>query len=119
MVEERGPGLKLYQGGIFSGDCTSQPNHAVVVVGYGTDNGQDYWLIQNSWGAAWGEGGYFRLARGSGTDGMGECGILSMATYPVVDVVADVSTVATTTVAEEFSSTEEPGSAASSADFLV
>jgi C1A family cysteine protease len=119
MVEEQGPGLKLYQGGIFSGDCTSQPNHAVVVVGYGTADGQDYWLIQNSWGPTWGEGGYFRLARGSGPDSMGECGILRMPAYPVVDLIADASTVATTTVGEEFHSTEEPESAARSIDFLV
>eukprot|EP01028_Stygiella_incarcerata_P006451 TRINITY_DN2623_c0_g1_i1.p1 TRINITY_DN2623_c0_g1~~TRINITY_DN2623_c0_g1_i1.p1 ORF type:complete len:392 (-),score=79.50 TRINITY_DN2623_c0_g1_i1:37-1212(-) len=43
--------------------ASSRPNHAVVVVGYGTDNGNDYWLVRNSWGPYWGENGYFRLER--------------------------------------------------------
>lgn len=38
-----------YAGGIFKGKCGGQMNHAVLVIGYGTDKGQDYWLIKNSW----------------------------------------------------------------------
>jgi len=51
-----------YGGGVFSGGCTSSScsiNHAVLAVGYDTD----YWLIRNSWGKNWGEGGYIRLSR--------------------------------------------------------
>eukprot|EP01136_Pigoraptor_vietnamica_P010919 Opistho-1_new@3462 len=44
--------------------------HAVKLIGWGTDNGTDYWLIANSWSSSWGENGYFRIVRG--TD---ECGI--------------------------------------------
>lgn len=101
-VETTG-GLRLYQGGIFSGDCTSEVNHAVVVVGWGSEDGQDYWLIQNSWGLNWGEGGYFRLARGPGPDGFGECGILVMPSYPVVELSG-----ATTTASETWETTSEP-----------
>jgi len=51
-------------------------NHAVLLVGYGTDSttGEDFWTIKNSWGSGWGEGGYFRIRRG--TD---ECAIESIA----------------------------------------
>jgi cathepsin L len=56
-----------YSSGIFNGCNQTNPdiNHAVVLVGYGTDHlsGQDYWLIRNSWSASWGESGYIRLLR--------------------------------------------------------
>jgi cathepsin L len=43
----------------------NEPNHGVVVIGYGLDNesGQEYWLIKNSWGTEWGSSGYVKLAR--------------------------------------------------------
>ena len=56
----------------FSGCTSSQQDHAVTVVGYGTSNGEDYWLIKNSWGTGWGEGGFIRLKRGVGMCGVGE-----------------------------------------------
>ena len=49
-------------------------NHAVVLVGYGHDDEDniDYWRIRNSWGASWGEKGYFRVSRGKGTCGVNQ-----------------------------------------------
>jgi cathepsin B len=38
--------------------------HCVLVVGWGTQGGVDYWMVKNSWSAAWGDNGYFRMARG-------------------------------------------------------
>ena len=68
--------LQTYSGGILdktSSQCpTSGINHAVTMVGYGHDSssGKDYWIIKNSWGKSWGESGYFRIKRGSGTCGI-------------------------------------------------
>ena len=68
--------LQTYTGGILdktAAQCpTSGLNHAVTMVGYGTDSasGVDYWLVKNSWGKSWGESGYFRIRRGNGTCGI-------------------------------------------------
>jgi len=75
--------FQLYFGGIMSGWCGATLDHGVLVVGYGTDNGKDYWKVKNSWGRIWGEKGYVRMARGRG--GVGQCGILSgPPSYPVI-----------------------------------
>ena len=68
--------LQTYSSGILdvpSSKCpTSGINHAVLLVGYGTDptTGMTYWIIKNSWGKSWGESGYFRIRRGNGTCGV-------------------------------------------------
>merc|ERR1719436_1604842 len=71
-----------YRGGVLSSACGTNLDHGVLVVGYGTDAGKDYWIVKNSWGLTWGEEGYGRLLRGKG--GAGECGLLSQPSYPVV-----------------------------------
>jgi len=49
---------EFYSEGVFNGECGSTINHAVTLEGYGTDeNGNDYWLVRNSWGINWGENG--------------------------------------------------------------
>ena len=96
-----------YESGIFSGCNQEQPdiNHAVVLMGYGEENGQKYWIVRNSWSASYGEAGYIRVARsdadeevcgmdttphdGSACDGedepvrvCGTCGILYDSSFP-------------------------------------
>ncbi|KAL5576578.1 hypothetical protein UlMin_018277 [Ulmus minor] len=76
--------LKSYREGILPGDCGNSLNHAVTVIGYGTsEQGIKYWLIKNSWGASWGENGYAKIERDSGTPG-GACGIAMRASYPII-----------------------------------
>eukprot|EP00128_Syssomonas_multiformis_P016501 Colp12_sorted_trinity150504_noHs@2815 len=54
-----------YESGIFNGCNQTTPhlNHAVVLVGYGEEDGEGYWLVRNSWSPTWGEKGYIRLYR--------------------------------------------------------
>lgn len=54
-----------YRCGVFCDDPIQQINHAVEIVDYSQSNfpGSPYWVVKNSWGTTWGEGGYFRIAR--------------------------------------------------------
>jgi C1A family cysteine protease len=78
--------FQFYKSGIFTGNCGNpssyQLDHGVLAVGYGTDNGQDYWIVKNSWGATWGDKGYIRLARNV-EEKQGKCGIAMQPSFPV------------------------------------
>mmetsp|Transcript_21038 Transcript_21038/g.38940 ORF Transcript_21038/g.38940 Transcript_21038/m.38940 type:complete len:361 (-) Transcript_21038:132-1214(-) len=78
--------LKLYKSGVYDDeDCSIEPNHAVVIVGYGTTpEGLKYWLVRNSWGIGFGLEGYFMISRVSSKSDAGICGINQYPTIPVV-----------------------------------
>jgi len=71
------PWLQFYKKGIANPKHCSKTSldHAVLIVGFGEENGTPYWIVRNSWGSKWGENGYFRMVRGTGL-----CGINTMAT---------------------------------------
>jgi len=60
-----------------SGNLTKL-DHQVAIVGYGSENGNDYWKIKNSWGTDWGENGFCRIARGTN-----KCGVAADASHVV------------------------------------
>ncbi|CAL5378941.1 unnamed protein product [Camellia sinensis] len=81
-IEAGGRAFQLYESGVFTGHCGTNLDHGVVAVGYGTEDGVDYWVVRNSWGPNWGENGYIRLERNINSVG-GKCGIAQMASYPI------------------------------------
>jgi KDEL-tailed cysteine endopeptidase len=75
-------GFFLYRGGVVSANCGGKFNHAITIVGYGTLNGMDYWLVKNSWGEYWGDHGYIRIQRTEAYPGI--CGILILNSIPIL-----------------------------------
>jgi C1A family cysteine protease len=82
-IEADQSGFQFYKSGVFSGKCGTKLDHGVLVVGYGTDNGKDYWKVKNSWAATWGDKGYIRMARNI-QNKAGQCGVAMQPSYPTV-----------------------------------
>jgi len=81
-IEADQSGFQFYTSGIFTGACGTNLDHGVLAVGYGTENGQAYWKVKNSWGASWGANGYILLGRNMQAP-YGQCGIAMDPSYPI------------------------------------
>jgi hypothetical protein len=64
------PAFEYYSGGIYEDEntgCDQTPcyrtdaNHSIALVGWNDNGGNGYWILRNSWGPEWGEGGYMRI----------------------------------------------------------
>ena len=75
--------FQTYTSGILNSTaCGTTLDHAVLAVGWGSENGQEYWIIKNSWSSSWGENGFIRLAI---VDGLGICGVQTSPLYPTAN----------------------------------
>ena len=75
--------FKFYKSGVITSElCGQDVNHGVLIVGYGTEDGIDYWLVKNSWGTDWGDNGYVKIMRSNSVSDKGVCGIGSRVSFP-------------------------------------
>ena len=79
-IDASRPSFSFYSKGVYyDHNCKNGPNdldHSVLLVGYGTENGQDYWLVKNSWSTHWGDLGYVKMSTKNNN-----CGVATDAVY--------------------------------------
>jgi hypothetical protein len=77
LIDASQPSFDSYTGGVYHERAcrTYSPTRAVLIVGFGTSNGQDYWIVKNSQGTLWGARGYILMSRNYNNN----CGIASFA----------------------------------------
>ncbi|OQS03294.1 cysteine protease family C01A [Thraustotheca clavata] len=73
--------FKNYASGVLSSGCSTNFDHVILAVGYGTD-GLPFYKMKNSWGPYWGESGFLRIQRNAG--GVGTCGLARHSQYPII-----------------------------------
>ncbi|XP_041823343.1 cathepsin S-like [Melanotaenia boesemani] len=80
-IDASRPKFLFYRHGVYRDHtCTHNVNHGMLLVGYGTERGEDYWLVKNSWGKHFGDEGYIKMARNRSN----QCGIALYACFPIM-----------------------------------
>merc|ERR1712137_808821 len=76
--------FQFYDSGVYvernCGNGDYDLDHAVLAVGYGSENGADYFLVKNSWGTSWGQKGYIKMAPNRNN----QCGVATECVSPTV-----------------------------------
>ncbi|CAI5733572.1 unnamed protein product [Hyaloperonospora brassicae] len=98
-IEADQKAFQFYKRGVFNLTCGTQLDHGVLVVGYGSEDGQKFWKVKNSWGSTWGEQGFIRLSREE-SGPAGQCGVASVPSYPFATLISDTATQDTDKVEE-------------------
>jgi cathepsin L len=77
--------FQSYSSGVITSEtCGTNLDHGVLIVGYGSEDGIDYWLVKNSWSASWGDEGYVKIKRTDDVNDAGICGIAMQPSFPTV-----------------------------------
>jgi len=65
---------QYYNGGVITteSDCGTSLDHCVMITGYGTESGVNYWWVRNSWGTDWGQSGYLQVESGADVCGIAQ-----------------------------------------------
>ena len=72
--------------GVFEADCRSDGyDHEVALVGFGSEDGVDYWIAKNALSTYWGDNGYFKIKRGVNQCLIEECPATPMHIWKVPD----------------------------------
>jgi C1A family cysteine protease len=82
-IEAASQVFQMYKGGVITSmQCGTELDMSILAVGYSSENNQDYWILQNQWGANWGLQGYVYVAKGNSTKNPGICGVAQESNYP-------------------------------------
>jgi C1A family cysteine protease len=80
-VDASSTAFQFYASGVVTtSTCGTKLDHGILAVGYGTEDGNDFFLVKNQWDTKWGDNGYIKIGAGDSNI----CGILTAPSYVIV-----------------------------------